>query len=498
MRRMYRLRIKNGLFLQVYISFGVVLTLFALIIGSMYLNLYEENIIKSYKKQLKSQVEQIGQKMSQFISENDTQGSLTYMEYLVTLENSNTTDIWLIKNPDSEEYLEKEFTNADISHIDLSEGTNAVIKKAKKGKISYKSGYDSIYERTMMCVAAPIYNAGGKIVGIALLNSYVEERDAMIQASRKYILYSIVAGILISLLLALVLAKVITKPISAMRRVALELAKGNYERRTKICKNNEIGVLAQSMDKLAEKLEKNESERNAMEQMRLDFFANVSHELRTPITVMRGYAETLADGIVTVEEKKQKYYQRMVAECQGMERLVGDLLTLSKVQNPHFEIVKEPVNLIQIFYDILRNYKKIAQEKELQLQLRKNKDWVVMQGDYDRLRQLFQNILDNAMKFSPPNSTIRIDVEEAEKIKVIIEDEGVGIAEEELPYIFEKFYKSKLCQNEKGSGLGLVIVKYIVEKHDGNIQVESKVGKGTKFTFTFEKIEEDMIEDKDL
>ena len=102
------------------------------------------------------------------------------------------------------------------------------------------------------------------------------------------------------------------------------------------------------------------------------------------------------------------------------------------------------------------------------------------------------------MKFSPPNSTIRIDVDEAEKIKVIIEDEGVGIAEEELPYIFEKFYKSKLCQNEKGSGLGLVIVKYIVEKHDGNIQVESKVGKGTKFTFTFEKIEEDMIEDKDL
>ena len=483
-----------SLFVQVYIAFGMVLTLFALVTGVIYLRLYENNIVATYRKSLKAQAEQVAKKMQDFVIAKDTDGGIDYMEYLDSLENNEETDIWFIENEDSEYKIDKEFTNADISDIDLAKGTRQVIDKAKKGKIAYSSGYDGIYQKTMMCVAAPIYNSGGEVVEIVLLNSFVEERDNLISTSKMYIVYSILAGILLSLIVSLVLAKVITKPITLMQKTALELAEGHYEKRTNYKGKNEIGILASSMDILAEKLEENEAERSQTEQMRLDFFANVSHELRTPITVVRGYAETLADGIVSKEEKKQQYYKRIVGECQSMERLVGDLLTLSKVQNPHFKIEKEPVNLVQIFEDILRNYKQTAEKKNIELHFSCDEEWIMMFGDYDRLRQLFQNIVDNALKFSHEGGNVWITLMEEEEIRIVIQDEGIGIKEEELPYIFEKFYKSKLRQNAKGSGLGLVIAKYIVEKHNGKVEVDSVEGQGTTFTFVFQKVKGNLEE----
>ena len=312
-----------------------------------------------------------------------------------------------------------------------------VLRRAKKGKVAFAIGYDAIYGKTMMCASAPIYDAKDRIVGIVLLNSFVEQRDALISSSREYIVYSILAGIVIALVLSTFLATIITKPVTRMRKAASELTAGNYRKRTEVKGKNEIAILARSMDTLAERLEQNEIERKEVEQLRLDFFANVSHELRTPITVMRGYSESLADGVLSSEEKKQQYYQRMVAECQRMERLVGDLLILSKVQNPHFVIEKEPVNLVQIFHDILRSYKGVTEEKHVSFQFASQEDLIFMLGDYDRLRQLFFNIINNAIKFSEEGGNIWISIKKTDRIEVSIRDEGIGIAKEELPNIFD-------------------------------------------------------------
>ena len=173
-----------------------------------------------------------------------------------------------------------------------------------------------------------------------------------------------------------------------------------------------------------------------------------------------------------------------------MERLVGDLLLLSKMQNPDFRVEKEPVTLQQVFHDLRRSSDVIAAEKNIEIVVNQPKEPCVMMADYVRLRQMFVVIVDNAIKFSYENSNIYITMECGENIKVSIRDEGVGISEEELPNIFEKFYKSKLRQNAKGSGLGLAIARQICLKHDGTIQVESSVGAGTTFTFTFPKLEE--------
>ena len=250
--------------------------------------------------------------------------------------------------------------------------------------------------------------------------------------------------------------------------------------------------MAKSIDMLSERLYQNQQEANNLEQMRQDFFANVSHELRTPIAVVRAYTESMVDGVVTEPEKVAQYNNRILAECKSMERLVGDLLTLSKMQNPDFKIDKEPVNLVHIFDEIVRSALAISSERGIQIVMHRESNVYMIMGDYDRLRQMFIVILDNAIKFSEPGKAIHLNLSSLKrKIICSIRDEGIGISEEELPNIFDKFYKSKLRQNAKGTGLGLPIAKQIALKHGGTIDVKSKLGEGTEFIFTFDEIYEE-------
>jgi signal transduction histidine kinase len=179
----------------------------------------------------------------------------------------------------------------------------------------------------------------------------------------------------------------------------------------------------------------------------------------------------------------------MLAECKSMERLVGDLLLLSKMQNPDFAIEKEPVNLIQVFDDIIRSAGAIAQKKNINIEVNKDCPVLMMLGDYDRLRQMFMVILDNAIKFSDENKTIHINLIKKDKIIVSIRDEGIGIHPEDLQHIFDKFYKSSLGKNSGGTGLGLAISRQIAQRHGGKIEVSSVQGEGSTFTFTFPLLE---------
>jgi signal transduction histidine kinase len=164
-------------------------------------------------------------------------------------------------------------------------------------------------------------------------------------------------------------------------------------------------------------------------------------------------------------------------------------MTLSKMQNPDFAIEKEPVNLQQVFNDIIRSAGAIASKKNISIEVIKDSPVSMILGDYDRLRQMFMVIFDNAIKFSEENTTVHINISNEEKIKVSIRDEGIGIEPEDISNIFEKFYKSNLRQNASGTGLGLSIAKQIAIKHEGTIEVVSTPNVGTEFIFTFPLLE---------
>jgi signal transduction histidine kinase len=447
-------------------------------------------------KNIKEQMEDRANKLSAIASEYIISGKEGFLADLNLISEVNDWDIWSISNPDAINRMSTSMETGDTyeDFIAIEEYAPYVesINKAFQGPGDYQERDDKVYEQTILIVSKAIRGDGQEVVGAILIVTKVKDQKELIEKSLYMIVMSSVVALGISFVIVIIFATELSLPISRMRTTALELAAGNYKAKTGIKRDDELGDLAKTVDILSEKLLENDVERKKLDQMRLDFFANISHELRTPITVIRAYTETLSDGVVQEEEKKQQYYERMLSECKSMERLVGDLLLLSKMQNPDFKIESEPVNLNQVFEDIIRSAGAIAEKKNIKIAVSKDSPVNMILGDYDRLRQMFMVILDNAIKFSDENKSVHIKIEKSDKIMVSIKDEGVGIDPTDIHNIFEKFYKSNLRQNASGTGLGLAIAKQIAIRHEGSIDVKSAPGEGSEFIFTFPHFREEV------
>lgn len=486
-----KVRVFNRLFFKLYLNYAVVIVVTALLIGLIFMQLYTKRMVDTSKQKLLDQAYQVS-KMSTDCIANSKQNN--YLKVVTALGDVNNWDIWTISNPDAKNPMGEKMETGDSYEEFVAAGEYSkyvpYLQGAFNGNTMYGvKNYDDVYQKTMITVCEPIYSKDGtEVVGAVLVKQTLDVQEELTEYSLSVIIFSIIISLGISFVIVIVFAAKLSLPLSRMRATAVELASGNFKSKTGIRRNDEIGDLAKTVDMLSDKLLENDLERKRLDQMRLDFFANVSHELRTPITVMRAYTETLVDGVVKDEDKVRQYYNRMLSECKSMERLVGDLLTLSKMQNPDFAVEKEPVSVQQIFDDIIRSAGAIAQKKNIVVEVKEDGPTSMMLGDYDRLRQMFMVILDNAIKFSEENKTVHIKIGNEDKIKVSIKDEGVGIESSEIPNLFQKFYKSNLQQNAAGTGLGLAIAKQIALKHDGLIEVNSAPGKGTEFTFTFPKL----------
>ena len=269
-----------------------------------------------------------------------------------------------------------------------------------------------------------------------------------------------------------------------MNRAAIRLAAGEYTVKTDISQRDEIGTLAGNLDILAQRLDASSRESERMEQMRRDFVANVSHELKTPITVIRGSLEALRDGVITGAAQVEEYYDQMLAESKNLQRLVGDLLDLSRLQNADFQLEMGKLSLCDVVTDALRSAKSLAQQKGVELVVKNSVEDCCVWGDYGRLRQMIMIMIDNAIKFSPPKGHVYIAVSKDRDITLSIRDEGKGIPREDLPYIFDRFYKTKSADNQTGTGLGLAIAKEIALRHNATLQAFSGAGRGSEFVLT--------------
>ena len=481
-----KVRIYNRLFFKLYINYAAMLVVTAILICLIFMKLYIKMTMDRSLDELEYQARKVSEKAQEYIV---SQKVNAFKNDIGLLENVNSWDVWIVSNPGADNPMsydmETSNTYEDFKAIpELSEYVTLLDSAFADQPVRREKYYDEIDERETIAVAYPI-KINNEVVGAVIVKRPFEGLPEIVSNSLYLIILSSAVALGISFIIVIIFATELSLPISRMRATALELAAGNYQIKTGINRNDEIGDLAKTVDILSEKLLENEIERQKLDQMRLDFFANVSHELRTPITVIRAYAETLADGVVQSPEMVEQYYNRMLAECKSMERLVGDLLTLSKMQNPDFAIEKEPVNISQVFDDIIRSAGAIATKKNISIKVIKDDPVLMVLGDYDRLRQMFMVILDNAIKFTEENKSVHIKLSKSDKIIVSIRDEGIGIAPSDLDNIFEKFYKSNLRQNERGTGLGLAIAKQIALKHEGRIEVKSTVGVGTEFIFYF-------------
>lgn len=232
------------------------------------------------------------------------------------------------------------------------------------------------------------------------------------------------------------------------------------------------------------------SQAEQLEKMRRDFVANVSHELRAPLTVIRGYTEALLDEVIDRKEEPDKYYQIIREETLRLERLIVDLLDLSRLQSGKVELDMESVDLETISRSVLEKFRPLAGEKQIQLALHRDSSPFLVQGDGDRLEQLLIIFIDNALRHTSQGGEITVDLKgEDREARVRISDTGEGIPEEDLPYIWERFYKVDKAHTPSlgGTGLGLYIAREIIHLHGGTTLVESRPGEGAAFEFTLRR-----------
>jgi signal transduction histidine kinase len=348
--------------------------------------------------------------------------------------------------------------------------------------------YHPYYEENMLLVAVPLNGTESQRQGTVLINAPLAGFDDFLNRIYYYIAAAGAVGLLFTILLANYLAAGIIRPLRSMQAVAAAMAAGDYSVQAKVETNDEVGDLSKSLNLLAQALTDFVRKTEKTDKLRRDFVANVSHELRTPLTIMRGYNEALLDGTISQPEQVEKYHKIMRDESIRLQKLINELLDLSHLEARTASLETERVSLAEIVDNIVTLFKQPSQEKGVTLQTEIADGLPEIQANGDRLTQLVLILLDNALKFTPAGGTISASVSVAEQgLMLRIADTGVGIPAEDLPYIWERFYKADKSHNRAagGTGFGLAIAKEIINLHGAEVEVASELSKGTVFSITF-------------
>ena len=295
---------------------------------------------------------------------------------------------------------------------------------------------------------------------------------------------------MLSLFMVRKLSRQIVKPLVSMKNATIAIAKGNYSRRVEVEGEDEVAELGDAINHLSTELSNYLGKLARMEKIRRDFVANVSHELRTPITIIRGYNDIVSDSLME-DDPNKRYCDLIGSETKRLERLVRGLLDISRLQSADKLKVSDtqPLPLTEIIRNVAEKLKVKAEPKQITLKLQLEEDLEIM-GNGDQIVQLVLLLGDNAIKYSPQGSYVRYETKQLANgsIEMSVVDNGPGIPEEDLPFIFERFYKvdkSHAQSSSKGTGLGLAIAKEIVRMHGAHIEVFSQVNVGTRFVVTF-------------
>ncbi|PWM22900.1 MAG: hypothetical protein DBX53_02970 [Clostridiales bacterium] len=295
-----------------------------------------------------------------------------------------------------------------------------------------------------------------------------------------YFLIATVISVALELIALFIITKEITESIRELEKMTKQMAAGNFKVKIQSRSNDEVGELVNSYNAMAEAL-------GNLDMMRNDFIASISHELRTPMTSIGGFIDGILDGVIPAE-KQEHYLQIVKEEIARMNALVNDLLNMARLQSGKVELDLLPCSLEELLRNTALKLKPIIDEKEIQIVFDiKTKNCEVL-VDRPSIERVLINLIQNAVKFTNPGGTVTLHSEPdgKNKVRITVEDTGSGIAREEIPFIFEKFYKADKSRglDKKGTGLGLAIVKNILSAHGQEIHVESTVGKGSRFIFT--------------
>lgn len=389
-------------------------------------------------------------------------------------------------------YLEADLwltdTDGNVLLSVSSSGTGMVPKQiqdfdpAEAGGEQYLTGdYHGYYSDEVLTMIVPV-TEGFSTKGYLLVHkplSYFEEQQHSIMVC---VYITLIVIYVLSFMIFLGIHLFIYLPLRKITEAAKQYASGNLDYEIPVNSQDEIGYLSASLNYMSTHLKD-------MEDYQKKFVANVSHDFRSPLTSIKGYIEAIADGTIPVE-LQGKYLNIILFETERLTDLTRDLLTLNEFDTKDLLLNKESFDLHEMMKQVAASFEGICTSRKISIELLFASRVLYVHADRSKIQQVLYNLLDNAIKFSNPQSTVTIETtERGEKIFTSVRDYGIGIPKEDLSKIWERFYKSDLSRgkDKKGTGLGLAIVREIIQAHNENINVISTEGVGTEFIFSLPK-----------
>ena len=357
------------------------------------------------------------------------------------------------------------------------------LEKLYQGQVVVHKGNNPYFKTDVLSVGMPFVDTN-QVNRAVIIHAPLDPLADELKRLQMLTIYTAVGGIILAALLSLFFSRFLSKPLVKMNKAALAMASGDYQQRIDIETNDEIGLLSNSLNTLASRLQEKISQLVQQEQIRREFVTNVAHDIKTPLAVMQGFTEAMIDGLVKTENDREKYLQNILEEINSLKRLVNEVLDLKRMEEGKFDFDKEPCDMRDIIDRVQRKITQLAAEKDLQMEISVDKKVPAVNCNSDRMERVLINLIANAIRHTPKGGKISIVVTaKANQVHLRISDTGEGIAPEDLPMIWERFYKGdkSRTRTQGGTGLGLAIVKRIVEGHGGQINVESKLKEGTTF-----------------
>lgn len=291
------------------------------------------------------------------------------------------------------------------------------------------------------------------------------------------LVFTVLISFIVGTAITVYLSKIVIRPLSELKTLTAEVARGNFEVKIKTddIPKNEFGEFFEDFNTMVTELKKNEM-------LKSDFISNVSHEFKTPLSIIQGYATLLQDENIS-EEDRVKYSQTIFEATEKLTILVNDILKISKIDNRKVTIETSTYQLDEQIRECILSFEELWSDKEIDLNIEMEE--ITINADKNLLSNVWNNLINNAIKFSNPGGKIDINLtSKDENVIFKIKDYGCGIKQEDIPYIFDKFYQADKSHASKGNGLGLSLAKKIIELSSGSIEVKSTISEGSEFIVT--------------
>ena len=335
------------------------------------------------------------------------------------------------------------------------------------------------FENKLLSIGIPVLDSEGNVRAGVIISALPGNIPQLFSSFAKTVIYITLFVLMLSFTMVYLISQRLTEPLKSMAAAAKRMAKGDYSARVKVRGNNEITDLAIAFNHMAESMEE-------LEKIRSEFVANVSHELKTPMTTIAGFVDGILDGTIP-KDRQENYLQIVSGEVQRLSRLVTKLLLATRMQSGTKDLNVMPVDICSVISSVLVGAEQTIEARDLSVEVNYAEDRVFVMGDRDGLTQVVFNLIDNAVKYNCDGGHLAVTVEpHGEKVYVTVFNTGAGIKNEDLPYIFDRFYKADRSRglDKKSTGLGLYLVKSILKNLHQEITAESSYGNWVRFTFT--------------